>query len=710
MLETIRSTLSLRAVTRRPLTRRLSLCGTALAMLIFPSLLGAQTVDSAKLLRFDVSALVGYRTSISFSSQPSSGEVSSNLLLDPSLSYGIAFGARIDEDNLVEFRWARQKTHLHTGSTVSIPFSEAAMLDQFHLDFTHEYAIEGWPVGARPFVMGSVGASRISNASNGSFVRFSMGLGGPGGAGTVPGPRPGPGRPRTSTPAAQRVQGHGLVFRGLPASRSRGQSPAKSRGTRATRGSPRPVGRAAARASPAGQQLVEPGRAVVAGPAGAAGPISQRSAGAANPWSCSRTRRDGRGPFAPGLGVDVLPAGDEVGEDLGRRRPRSRAAAARSRAGGPRPGSAGRPSAGSASSSAGSSRTSPPRVGPAFEQLGRQRRADRVAGGQVVEADQGVRPEEAADDRRRAPRRRARSAVEGRRVERRLLRRRSSASARPCPAGRSSTARPCASSSVEEAEHRPGQLARGEVAQAPERLGHLVGRAGRVADAAEPALDPADRARVEPARMRRGVEQRVEQVRRRRPAAAGAGRPGAARPTGRGTASVNRKIRSEANGEAISPCAGDDPDRARPRSRRGTRGGGAGRGRRRGIRGRSRPRSGSRGTGGRPGAGPWPGAAGARAASASPGRAGASAGPGRRSGGTGGRTGRCRPARRGSRSSAVVGGQAVEQVERRLVGLGQAEQEPVVAVEAGDRDPQPLAGAGPGAPASAPGAACRRTA
>jgi len=178
MLETIRSTLSLRAVTRRPLTRRLILCGTALAMLIFPSLLGAQTVDSAKLLRFDVSALVGYRTSISFSSQPSSGEVSSNLLLDPSLSYGIAFGARIDEDNLVEFRWARQKTHLHTGSTVSIPFSEAAMLDQFHLDFTHEYAIEGWPVGARPFVMGSVGASRISNASNGSFVRFSMGLGG----------------------------------------------------------------------------------------------------------------------------------------------------------------------------------------------------------------------------------------------------------------------------------------------------------------------------------------------------------------------------------------------------------------------------------------------------------------------------------------------------------------------------------------------------
>jgi hypothetical protein len=36
-----------------------------------------------------------------------------------------------------------------------IPLSDAAMLDQFHLDFTQEYAIEDWPVGARPFVMGS---------------------------------------------------------------------------------------------------------------------------------------------------------------------------------------------------------------------------------------------------------------------------------------------------------------------------------------------------------------------------------------------------------------------------------------------------------------------------------------------------------------------------------------------------------------------------
>ena len=74
------------------------------------------------------------------------------------------------------------------------------------------------------------------------------------------------------------------------------------------------------------------------------------------------------------------------------------------------------------------------------------------------------------------------------------------------------TARPWASRSVEEGEHRPGQLAGGEVAQASERLGHLVGRARRVADASESALDPADRARVEPVGVRGGVEQGVEQV------------------------------------------------------------------------------------------------------------------------------------------------------------------------------------------------------
>ena len=64
----------------------------------------------------------------------------------------------------------------------------------------------------------------------------------------------------------------------------------------------------------------------------------------------------------------------------------------------------------------------------------------------------------------------------------------------------------------QEAEHRPGQLAGGEVAEPAEGLGHLVGGAGRMAGAAEPALDAADGRRVEPERGDRGVEQRVEQV------------------------------------------------------------------------------------------------------------------------------------------------------------------------------------------------------
>ena len=74
--------------------------------------------------------------------------------------------------------------------------------------------------------------------------------------------------------------------------------------------------------------------------------------------------------------------------------------------------------------------------------------------------------------------------------------------------------------------------------------------------------------------------------------------------------------------------------------------------------------------------------------------AAASAAPGRRSGGSAGRTGRCRPARRGSGRSTFSGVRPVEQVEDRLVGVGQADQDAVVVVQALRAIAEPLAAAG----------------
>ncbi|MFO0892220.1 MAG: hypothetical protein U0790_24165 [Isosphaeraceae bacterium] len=64
----------------------------------------------------------------------------------------------------------------------------------------------------------------------------------------------------------------------------------------------------------------------------------------------------------------------------------------------------------------------------------------------------------------------------------------------------------------EQAFHRAGQLAVGEVAEVEQQLGHLLLGPGGVPLAAEPPLDAADRLGVKQPPGARGLEQGVEQV------------------------------------------------------------------------------------------------------------------------------------------------------------------------------------------------------
>ncbi len=89
---------------------------------------------------------------MSFLTLQNGQQTSPHLTLDARPSYGAAAGVRLDEENLIEFRWARQYSRVHLqGSTP--PSSEKMILDQFHGDFTHEYFLDGWPDWALPFVM-----------------------------------------------------------------------------------------------------------------------------------------------------------------------------------------------------------------------------------------------------------------------------------------------------------------------------------------------------------------------------------------------------------------------------------------------------------------------------------------------------------------------------------------------------------------------------
>jgi hypothetical protein len=150
---------------------------TVLAVFAAASLSG-QTSGEPKYPRFDFTPQAGYRTDISFPIEPHVQGTNPQLVLDASPSYGFAFGYRIHEDDVVEFRWATQHSTGHFENADLPPFGGHLSLNQFHGDFSHEYLIEGWAKWARPFVMLSAGATHFSASSTTSLTRFSFGIGG----------------------------------------------------------------------------------------------------------------------------------------------------------------------------------------------------------------------------------------------------------------------------------------------------------------------------------------------------------------------------------------------------------------------------------------------------------------------------------------------------------------------------------------------------
>lgn len=149
-----------------------------LLLIVLSPALSAQQQPEPKPLRFDFTPFIGYRTSISFPIEPHVSGMNPRIVVDASPSYGVSFGVRLEEDGLVEIRWARQNSYIHS-EDVSLPIPrQRAILDQFHGDFSREYVVDEWRPWARPFVLLSVGATHVSSSTNSNFTRFSFGMGG----------------------------------------------------------------------------------------------------------------------------------------------------------------------------------------------------------------------------------------------------------------------------------------------------------------------------------------------------------------------------------------------------------------------------------------------------------------------------------------------------------------------------------------------------
>ena len=140
--------------------------------------LRAQQQPEPKPLRFDVTPFIGYRTSMSIPIVPHVTGTNPSAVLDASPSYGVSFGVRLEEDGLVEIRWARQDSYVHWQDVAPPIPRQRVILDQFHGDFSREYIVDEWRPWARPFVLLSVGGTHVSTSTDVNFTRFSFGIGG----------------------------------------------------------------------------------------------------------------------------------------------------------------------------------------------------------------------------------------------------------------------------------------------------------------------------------------------------------------------------------------------------------------------------------------------------------------------------------------------------------------------------------------------------
>jgi hypothetical protein len=139
----------------------------------------AQQQPDPKPLRFDVTPFLGYRTPMSFPIDPHVTGMNPRVVVDASPSYGVSFGVRLRQpEDLIEVRWARQDSHVHSEDITPEPPRQRLILDQFHGDFSHEPFVEEWPPWAKPFIVASVGATHVSSSTNINFTRFSFGIGG----------------------------------------------------------------------------------------------------------------------------------------------------------------------------------------------------------------------------------------------------------------------------------------------------------------------------------------------------------------------------------------------------------------------------------------------------------------------------------------------------------------------------------------------------
>lgn len=156
--------------------RRMAMLGVLLFLYSIP--IAAQDSPLLTSGRIDMTILAGYRTTMGLPVQPETSGIAPTLSLDSGAVYGFAVGYRIRDEDLIEFRWTREKSYARVQQAdVTLP-TISVTTDQFHCNFSHEYVMPHREEQVRPYVVASVGATNLFSGSSYSAAHISVGIGG----------------------------------------------------------------------------------------------------------------------------------------------------------------------------------------------------------------------------------------------------------------------------------------------------------------------------------------------------------------------------------------------------------------------------------------------------------------------------------------------------------------------------------------------------